>query len=42
MARTRANDYDKKRLGILSQSASLFAQHGFTGTSITMIAEACA
>jgi AcrR family transcriptional regulator len=41
MARTRANDYDKKRLGILSQSASLFAQHGFTGTSITMIAEAC-
>lgn len=41
MARTRANDYDKKRLGILSQSATLFAQHGFTGTSITMIAEAC-
>ena len=41
MARTRANDYDKKRLGILSQSAVLFAQHGFTGTSITMIAEAC-
>jgi AcrR family transcriptional regulator len=41
MARTRANDYDKKRLGILSQSASHFAQHGFTGTSITMIAEAC-
>ena len=41
MARTRANDYDKKRLGILSQSARLFAQHGFTGTSITMIAEAC-
>jgi AcrR family transcriptional regulator len=41
MARTRANDYDKKRLGILSQSAALFAQHGFTGTSITMIAEAC-
>jgi len=41
MARTRANDYDKKRQGILSQSAKLFAQHGFTGTSITMIAEAC-
>jgi len=41
MARTRAIDYDKKRLGILSQSARLFAQHGFTGTSITMIAEAC-
>jgi AcrR family transcriptional regulator len=41
MARTRANDYDKKRLAILSQSANLFARHGFTGTSITMIAEAC-
>jgi len=41
MARTRANDYDKKRQGILSQSAILFAEHGFTGTSITMIADAC-
>ena len=41
MARTRANDYDKKRLGILSRSAALFAAHGYTGTSITMIAEAC-
>src|SRR5438132_5883830 len=41
MARTRANDYDQKRLGILSRSAALFAAHGYTGTSITMIAEAC-
>ncbi len=41
MARTRANDYDTKRQGILSRSAVLFADHGFTGTSITMIAEAC-
>jgi AcrR family transcriptional regulator len=41
MARTRANDYDKKRQGILSRSAALFAAHGYTGTSITMIAEAC-
>src|SRR3954451_8639813 len=41
MARTRANDYDKKRFGILSRSAALFAAHGYTGTSITMIAEAC-
>jgi AcrR family transcriptional regulator len=41
MARTRANDYDKKRLGILSRSARLFAEHGFAGTSITMIADAC-
>jgi AcrR family transcriptional regulator len=41
MARTRANDYDTKRQSILNRSARLFAQHGFTGTSITMIAEAC-
>jgi AcrR family transcriptional regulator len=41
MARTRANDYDSKRQGILSRSAILFAEHGFTGTSITMIADAC-
>jgi AcrR family transcriptional regulator len=41
MARTRAIDYDRKRQGILSRSASLFAEHGFTGTSITMISEAC-
>ena len=41
MARTRANDYDRKRQGILSRSAVLFAEHGYTGTSITMIAEAC-
>lgn len=41
MARPRANDYDKKRLSILSRSARLFAQHGYTGTSTTMIAEAC-
>ena len=41
MARTRATNYDEKRLGILSRSARLFAEHGFTGTSITMIADAC-
>jgi AcrR family transcriptional regulator len=41
MARTRANDYDRKRQGILGRSAALFAEHGYTGTSITMIAEAC-
>src|SRR5947209_4391589 len=41
MARTRANDYDRKRQVILSRSAALFAEHGYTGTSITMIAEAC-
>ncbi|MCD0423826.1 TetR/AcrR family transcriptional regulator [Rubrivivax sp. JA1024] len=41
MARTRATDYDDKRRGILSRSARLFAEHGYTGTSITMIADAC-
>lgn len=41
MARTRSQDYDTKRLAILRASARLFAQHGYAGTSITMIAEAC-
>ncbi|MBO1074092.1 TetR/AcrR family transcriptional regulator [Roseomonas marmotae] len=41
MARTRAEDYDEKRRQILKTSAGLFARHGFTGTSITMVAQAC-
>lgn len=41
MARPRATDYANKRRGILRRAAELFARHGFTGTSITMIAEAC-
>ena len=41
MARTRALDYDAKRQAILHRSAELFAQHGYSGSSITMIAEAC-
>ena len=41
MARTRAQDYDAKRLVILHKSAELFAQFGYSGTSITMIADAC-
>ncbi len=41
MARTRAQDYDAKRLAILQRTAKLFAQFGYSGTSITMIAEAC-
>ena len=41
MARTRAQDYAEKRGSILHQAAQLFAQHGYTGTSISMIAEAC-
>ncbi|NVO13107.1 MAG: TetR/AcrR family transcriptional regulator [Rhodoplanes sp.] len=41
MARTRAQDYDAKRDAILHRAAELFARHGYSGTSITMIAEAC-
>lgn len=41
MARTRAQDYDTKRLTILQRSAGLFAQFGYSGTSITMISDAC-
>ncbi|WP_026871399.1 TetR/AcrR family transcriptional regulator [Inquilinus limosus] len=41
MARTRAHDYDDKRRAILHRTAELFARHGFTGASITKIAEAC-
>lgn len=41
MARTRAQDYDAKRLAILHRSAELFAQYGYSGASITMIADAC-
>jgi AcrR family transcriptional regulator len=41
MARTRAQDYDAKRAAILDRAARLFAQFGYSGTSISMIAEAC-
>jgi len=38
MARTRAIDYDDKRLALLSVAARLFATHGFDATSISEIA----
>ena len=41
MARPRAHDYDDKRRLILDRAAELFAQRGYGGASITMIAEAC-
>ncbi|MGO9006855.1 MAG: TetR/AcrR family transcriptional regulator [Beijerinckiaceae bacterium] len=41
MARPRAHDYDDKRKLILDRAAELFAQRGYGGASITMIAEAC-
>jgi AcrR family transcriptional regulator len=41
MARSRAKDYDDKRLLILQRSAELFAVSGYVGTSMNMVAEAC-
>src|SRR5882757_6633013 len=41
MARSRAKDYDDKRLIILHRSAQLFAESGYVGTSMNTIAEAC-
>src|ERR1700754_1439770 len=41
MARSRAKDYDDKRLIILHRSARLFAESGYVGTSMNAVAEAC-
>src|SRR3984885_5515574 len=41
MARSRAKDYDDKRLIILHRSAQLFAGSGYSGTSMNAIADAC-
>jgi AcrR family transcriptional regulator len=41
MARTRAQDYDRKRAAILKKATHLFARNGYPATSIAMIAEAC-
>jgi AcrR family transcriptional regulator len=41
MARSRAKDYDDKRLFILHRSAQLFAESGYLGTSMNAIADAC-
>jgi AcrR family transcriptional regulator len=41
MARSRAKDYDDKRLFILQRSAQLFAESGYVGTSMNTIADAC-
>jgi AcrR family transcriptional regulator len=41
MARTRAQDYAVKQDLILSNAAGLFAETGYSGTSIAMIAKAC-
>lgn len=41
MARSRAKDYDDKRLSMLHRSAELFAVSGYVGTSMNTIADAC-
>ena len=41
MARSRAKDYDDKRLSMLHRSAELFAASGYVGTSMNTIADAC-
>ncbi len=41
MARTRAQDYDEKRGAILTGAARLFAERGYAGASVKMIADAC-
>ena len=41
MARSRAKDYDDKRLSILHRSAELFAVSGYVGTSMITIADSC-
>ncbi|WP_165191480.1 TetR/AcrR family transcriptional regulator [Caulobacter soli] len=41
MARTQALDYDKRREAIMETAAKLYAAHGFLGTSVSQIADAC-
>ena len=41
MARRQAADYDLKREGILAVAARLFAQRGFSESSVSDLAAAC-
>lgn len=41
MARTQAVDYEERKEIILDKAAALFAKHGFLGTSVMDIAQAC-
>lgn len=41
MPRIRADDYVQKKTNILNAAATLFAEHGYTGTKMEQIAEQC-
>ncbi|MDR3461864.1 MAG: TetR/AcrR family transcriptional regulator [Beijerinckiaceae bacterium] len=41
MARPKASDYDEKRVSILSKAASLIAERGYAGASLSLIAKEC-
>ena len=41
MPRGRASGYDTQRAQILARAARLFAQQGYSGTSMNQVAEAC-
>ncbi|MEN9317418.1 MAG: hypothetical protein RIS35_3811 [Pseudomonadota bacterium] len=41
MARPRAGTYDEQRARILQAAARLFATHGYTASSMNMVASAC-
>lgn len=41
MARPRAATYDHQRANILAQAAALFAQRGYSSTSMNEVAQAC-
>ena len=41
MARSRALDYDDKRLAILKRSAQLFAEQGYERSSMAQLAASC-
>lgn len=41
MARTKSENYDSKRIRIMTQAARLFAEQGFAGASMADISKAC-
>ncbi|HWY16536.1 MAG TPA: TetR/AcrR family transcriptional regulator [Rhizomicrobium sp.] len=41
MARTQAADFEERRMAIVEQAATLFAERGFLGASIADLAQAC-